>query len=203
MSKIFHADIRLAPEYFNRVCNATIPESFNIRCANVKHFDTNIEALMDEELNLSGETPELAVKYLIIELKKRGLTGNLRVNHAYRTKHEVKPYVSPLPRSNSAKAHDAYLAEWRAKNPNVVKPTLVSMFTPEYEALTLAWVGAVDTETEGKCLRPSKVFVLTDGRAVESGADSRGNSLYAVFPSLKAAQDYDAPMSYNVYYGYW
>lgn len=82
MTTIFHAEIQFAPEYFNRVLNATVPESFNIRCGGVKHFNTNIVELMEEELTLSGETPELAVKYLITELKNRGLTGKLRVNRA-------------------------------------------------------------------------------------------------------------------------
>ena len=108
-----------------------------------------------------------------------------------------------MQQSNSSKIYAAYLAEWNEKNPNVVKPIYVSMFTPEDKELSLAQDGQVDTNTQGKCLRPSNVFVLLDGRTVEAGVDGRGNHLYAVFPSLEAAQNYKEPTSYNEYFGRW
>lgn len=84
MSKIFHADVNFAPEYFNRVLNATVPECFKARCVGVKHFKTNVVEMMEEELTVCGETHELAVKYMIAELKNRGLTGRLRVFSSYK-----------------------------------------------------------------------------------------------------------------------
>lgn len=84
MKKIFHADIRFIPEYFNRVCNATIPPYYQIICYDVPHFiSTNIQELVEEELKISADTPDFAVSELIKELKNRGLTGKLRVNHSY------------------------------------------------------------------------------------------------------------------------
>ena len=63
--------------------------------------------------------------------------------------------------SNSSQIYAAYVAEWNIKNPSVVQPAYVSMFTPEYKELCAASVGAVDTGLEGKCIRPSKLTVLS------------------------------------------
>lgn len=106
-------------------------------------------------------------------------------------------------KSNSTKIYDTYLAEWKDKKQNVVQPEFISQFAPKYLELCDFMIGISETDHQGKCLRPSKVVVLKDGRAVERGFDGRGCNLYAVYPTLEDALNFDKPTSYNEYFGRW
>ena len=108
-----------------------------------------------------------------------------------------------MTQSNSSRIYDAYVAAWNIKNPSIIQPQHVSMFTPEYKELCAASVGEVETEFGGKCIRPSKLTVLVDGRAVETGFDGRGNTICVVFPSLEAARSYEKPSPYKEYFDRW
>lgn len=84
MPLIVNAEILFVPEYFNKVCNATIPPCFKIVTRDVPQFvSTNVVELQDEPLVIVANTPEEAIRLLVVELQRRGLTGKLRVTRDF------------------------------------------------------------------------------------------------------------------------
>jgi len=83
---------------------------------------------------------------------------------------------------------------------NNVKPIVCSMFSDEGKSISSLLSDETKTNYVGKCLRPSILHFLNDGRAVEVGTDSRGNWIYAIFPKINDALNFKKPMSENVFF---
>lgn len=102
-------------------------------------------------------------------------------------------------------AYRAYLQRWLAANPveaAVTDPTFIGYFSLNFRGSEVCKLieSAIDLNEQGRCLRPSHLRLMADGRAVEVGVDGRGCPMFAIFPSLEAARSYERPLSENEFY---
>ena len=89
-------------------------------------------------------------------------------------------------------AYELYLANWQAKNPDVVKP--------EYPYSKPDMAGAKPINGHRVWDTRSKCFELADGRVLEIGVTTNWMECYAVFPSHDAWTSFASPMSFNQYW---
>jgi len=91
-----------------------------------------------------------------------------------------------------SKAYESYLANWKAKHPNVVNP--------ERPASCPDLTGSQPIQGNRVWDNRSKCFELADGRVLEIGVTTNWMNIYAVFPSRDAWNAYARPMSSNEYW---
>ena len=89
-------------------------------------------------------------------------------------------------------AYEAYLADWEAKHPNIVKPERLLDCPCIQDAKPIYGYRVWDNR--------SKCFELVDGRVVEIGVTSIWTECYAVFQSRDAWNAYKKPMSSNEFW---
>lgn len=91
-----------------------------------------------------------------------------------------------------SKAYEAYLANWKAKNLNVVKPEIL----PTRPNMTDA------QKIQGYRVwgNTSKCFQLADGKVLEIGQTTNWMDIYALFPNFEAWSSYSQPMSFNEFW---
>jgi hypothetical protein len=89
-------------------------------------------------------------------------------------------------------AHDAYLADWKAKHPNIVEPECLASRPDMANAQPIYGYRVWDSR--------SKCFELADGRVLEIGVTTNWMNCYAVFPNRDAWNSYVQPMSFNQYW---
>ena len=89
-------------------------------------------------------------------------------------------------------AYEAYLADWKANHPNVVKP--------DHPFSRPDMTGAQPIHGNRVWDNRSKCFELADGRVLEIGVTTNWMDCYAVFPSREAWDSYRTPRSFNEYW---
>ena len=91
-----------------------------------------------------------------------------------------------------SKAYEAYLANWKAEHPNVVKPDH-PFSRPDMKGSEPIYGHRV-WDNRSKC------FQLADGRVLEIGVTTNWMDCYAVFPNREAWDTYRQPMSSNEFW---
>lgn len=102
-------------------------------------------------------------------------------------------------------AHNAYLADWHAKHPNIVQPAIyrsepVALAALRHEATSEALhYGSRKVWTDA---HTATLYTLSNGQVVEAGThDNQSAPLLASFPTRDDWARYARPMSFNEFWG--
>jgi hypothetical protein len=146
------------------------------------------------------------------ELKtRRGMFAPIHFVTIDGTNYDIQfPQIPDLlrERGNKAKIYDAYLIDWSNKNPGgVILPNIINYHGADYRDFAPALEGAEEIDRRGLCLRPHRFPTsrkqLKDGRVIEETCDTRGIPMFAIFPSLKHANNYKKPQDWKEYFNEW